>query len=565
MPILPPGADLFGAVPALFASPFPSNSGNLEKFRQLSGDAGVFSSQQARAWEDITQMAMKAIATSSIVGGLRKSMMDKLVSVDAGIAGDVVHGIFGRAEFPASTNPKDLGMAALQVGLNVAVDLISAVPIWGQVAAAAIQIGKWFWKLAHSEPEQQELIVPWQEYSRDTDEDFVNQLLLPGLVPTVDWTPFWAPPLDTAGGWKIAKTKKGGDTRSWGPFAESGSLHYAGYGMMPGTQRIADIVQAAPLSRGPTWRNDAITNVGDYYPAMSQWGTAAWGWVNQMDGLGMFNLKSRELADAWAQYFGSFFEDGFDALAHQSDKSGLDALYIAKALLKFTVVKATGTPAQLGVADDFLMQGANLGSYVSPEMWKRNPFAPRSRLLQPFDAIIGPALERLRKRQWVALSNTLACAYVRPEPVDGKPAHAAFLDRGAPTDPSFDSYGEQLAARCRKMREILLTHDARFEVDIDDARNADPAYAEQLAASKGLVGAGKLRAGPVRLEQHVPQAPDATKPQGGGPFGGADGTGGGGTKKRSRGMSTGTKVVLVGGAIGGAVVAYRRFSKRRAA
>ncbi len=563
MPVLPAGADLFGAVPAIFVSPFPSSTGQLEKFHALSGDEGVFASQQAHAWEDITQMAMKAIATSAAFGGLREAVMSKVVTIDAGVAGDVVHGIFGRAEFPASTNPKDLGLAALEVGLNVACDLISAVPVWGQIASAAIAFGKWFWKLARQKPEEQELIVPWQEFSRDTDEDFVNQLLLPGLVPSVDWTRFFEPPLDTAGGWKLAKTKKGGDTRSFGPFAESGSLSYMGYGMMPGTQHMCDIVQMAPLAFGPTWRNDAITNVGDYYPAMSQWGTAAWGWINQMDGVGMFNLASVQLEDAWRQYWGSFFEDGFDALAHQSNRGDLDALYLAKALLKFTVVRSKGGTKQLGVSGDFLSQGANLGSFVSPAMFVHNPFGGGSRLQSPFAGIIEPALQRLRQRQWVALSNTLACAYVRPEQVGSKPAHGAFLDRGAATDAKFKDYGAQLADRCRKMREILLTHDARYEVNMDDARNADPVFAERLAASKGLVGSVKLTAGPPRLDQYVPKAPDAKPPQGGSPFGGTDGSGTGG--KRRRGMSTGTKVVLVGAAIGGSVVAYRRFGKHRAA
>lgn len=540
MPVFDPGEDIFAGVPEVFVSPFPSSAGNLEKFRALSGDQGVYSAAQARAWQDVTQMAMVKIATSRVIGGLRQSWLPKLIQTDAGIGGDLVRGIFARVDWPATTDAKSLGLAAAQVGLELAVDAISAVPIFGAIAKAAISFGRFMYALARRPEVEQELIVPWQEFNSQSDEDFVNSLLLRNLAPSVDWTQFFAPPLNPGVGWKLAKTKKGGDTRSWGPFTASGSLEYSGYGMMPGTQRMVDVVQLAPLAAG----GDAVTNVGDFYPAMAQFGTAAWGWSQEFGGIGMYAIRASELEPLWREYWDSFYADGFDAITKQETKTGLEARDIAKALLKFVAIRTGASTVQIGLPDDFLRTGVNFASFMTPEIWKRSPFKPPHKLMTPFEAIIGPALSRLRKRQSSALGRSLACAYVRPDPVGNLPAHAAFLDRGPSTDPKYSTWGEQLAARCRAMREILLTHDARYDVDIGDARDADPAFAEKIVASKGMLGAVRLTAGEPKLDRAPDRAPPpAQPPQGGSPFGGRSSSS---TRQRSAGIGTAAKVAIAG-------------------
>lgn len=553
MPIVDPNADFLAGVPEVFTSPFPSSPDSLGKLRQLTGDAGNYSAAQARSWQDVTQMAMRAIATSSTVGGIRQVMMPKLVEIDAGIAGDVVSGIFGRAEWPDSTDPQQLGLAAARVGLNVALDLVSAVPVWGGIAKAAVAIGKMMWALARRSEPEQELIVPWAEFSGQGDEDSVK-VLLSSIAPSVDWTPFYTPPLNPRAGWKLAKTKKGGDTRSWGPFSGSGSLEYEGYGMMPNTQRMVDVIQLAPLGSGPGWVRDAVTNVGDFYPAMAQFGTASWQWANKLDGIGMYAIKPAELIGLWREFWDSFFADGFDAL-DKTDRTSLEGRYIAKALLKQIVLEFADGSLEIGMPGEWLTTaGGNIGTFITPAIWNKNPLGPQ-KLSTPFESIIGPALERMQRRQLYALKRSLACAYVRPEPVDGLPAHAAFLDRGPALDPKYASWGEQLTAKCLQVREILLTVDALWDVNMIDAENADPKFAARMREKRGHVGSVRLTAGAAGLDHATARVPPAKPPQGGAPFDGV--IGGAGRRRRKPGMSTAAKAAIAGAAVGVGYLAVR--------
>ena len=90
---------------------------------------------------------------------------------------------------------------------------------------------------------------------------------------------------------------------------------------------------------------------------------------------------------------------------------------------------------------------------------------------RPDEAIIGPACDHMIKMQLRCLDSTLVSAYVRPDPVDGKEAHGAFRNDRALHD------------RCIAVRKLLLTHDARYRVNLKDAEDADPAFAERLRES----------------------------------------------------------------------------------
>jgi hypothetical protein len=66
---------------------------------------------------------------------------------------------------------------------------------------------------------------------------------------------------------------------------------------------------------------------------------------------------------------------------------------------------------------------------------------------------------------------TLVCAYVRPDEVDGLEAHGAFRNNKALHD------------KCIAVRKLLLKHDARFRVNLKDAEDADPVFAQKLRDS----------------------------------------------------------------------------------
>lgn len=90
---------------------------------------------------------------------------------------------------------------------------------------------------------------------------------------------------------------------------------------------------------------------------------------------------------------------------------------------------------------------------------------------RPDEAIIGPACDHMIEMQLRCLDATLVAAYVRPDAVDGKEAHGAFRSNKALHD------------RCIAVRKLLLTHEARYRVNLKDAEDADPAFAEKLRES----------------------------------------------------------------------------------
>ncbi len=90
---------------------------------------------------------------------------------------------------------------------------------------------------------------------------------------------------------------------------------------------------------------------------------------------------------------------------------------------------------------------------------------------RPDDAIIAPACDHMIKMQLRCLDSTLVSAYVRPDPVDGKEAHGAFRNNKALHD------------RCIAVRKLLLAHEARYRVNLKDAEDADPTFAEKLRES----------------------------------------------------------------------------------
>ncbi len=103
---------------------------------------------------------------------------------------------------------------------------------------------------------------------------------------------------------------------------------------------------------------------------------------------------------------------------------------------------------------------------------------------RPDEAIIGPACDHMIAMQLRCLDATLVSAYVRPDAVDGKEAHGAFRNNKALHD------------RCIAVRKLLLTHEARYRVNLKDAEDADPAFAEKLRESG-------VNNSPLQMSKHL--------------------------------------------------------------
>lgn len=160
---------------------------------------------------------------------------------------------------------------------------------------------------------------------------------------------------------------------------------------------------------------------------------------------------------------------------------------------------------------------------VAPKGYRCVPYPTqelaRASYTTPFKAFIEPAAKALWARQLNCLTSTLVCAYVRPEGYEDLAPYAAFVGAAG-------TEGALLKTTCLEARAQLLTHDARFAVNLKDVDAIDPQFGAKLRAAgvtnsvqqrigvRGLMAAG----GGADLGGTPP--PPAPPTGGGVPFGG---------------------------------------------
>ncbi len=109
--------------------------------------------------------------------------------------------------------------------------------------------------------------------------------------------------------------------------------------------------------------------------------------------------------------------------------------------------------------------------YKVPKGYRCIPWPTPQELLtgyaMPDAAITTPACQQLRKLQERCLAQTLVCAYVRPDVIQGLERYEAFGDKA-------------LRDVCFTMRKALLKSDARFMVNLKDVDDIDPVFAGAL-------------------------------------------------------------------------------------
>lgn len=524
---------LFGGVPRDFSSPFPSLDAQLSaKFKSFAGQAsGQLAALQAKAWSDALRMSLREVATSTITGGIRTDWWSKIVweSDVKGVGGiPILDGLFADIGFSSTASKigaisKDLGADLRKRGFNKALNVISSNGgVYGQIVVAAVRVAQFFMRYAMRDRKVQLLTVPWQEYSRGTEDDLINIFLMP-MMESADWTSLFAPGLDSSRGFQTGESEKGEHTRVYGVFermqhdGSAGTPDYTGdYGFLPGTQRMAEVMQIAGLGQLGQQRVDEVTNVGDFYPSTAQFATAAWQFVMKAGSADMFKVRPTALESRWRSYWGAFFEDGFREIARLraaggSQQNEISSLFTAKALAPWINWIDKKGRTDLGLDPVYIASAGNLDAFINADMFKPGGGINSSTTYSSaFDPIIKPALRKLKVAQTRSLARTPVCALVRHQAVGNLPAFAAFDN---------SQHGQQLAKLCHDAREALLVNNLRYYVNTNDVRAVDPPYAARLAASKALAPPFGLKADqPPRLFDAVPAIPKADIPKGGVPF-----------------------------------------------
>jgi hypothetical protein len=587
--LINPNSRLFDRVPDLFASPFPgADTYADDAFQALmarsrgGGSVGqeLLTQAGAQAWNQVTQMVWKQKATQA--GDLLGDVWSKISWIDSKT--DSIAGILAEVPFPLTTDPKVLVGAIANVALDLALNAVTAVPVVGWIAGIVVGIGRAvapiFRDLMNNEvPPERRAVLPWKKYSGWLDQDWVRSFIKLE-APGVDWTNTFSPPTDPRP-WAIAdgvddQGNKIGQVLA--PFSGKAVAWNGGYGCLPGTFRVAGILQYRGRPQPPhsalRFYNDGtlihlygdFTQTGDFYPALQQVAGTAWQQV-AAGGPDSYKVDCVALEKLWRDWFTALYTSAMEQGAgdwllpylarevHGEWRLGASASGVLRAEATdgstvplvtpgtfrdgalatprsrttcfYSDLVAGNTRSQSGYLPQKWSRDPKTKEYIAPPIYSQTrgrgmvcvPWPPGELLLSKYrradDAIVIPALRAVAQLQRRRLSRSLDCAYVRPDAVGDKPAYAAFRDKA-------------LHDLCVEIRKRLLQHPSRMLVEYETAREVDPEYASALkdagvptTAAQRAAAKLSIRGAPGRPDVIDPQAPapdPAVPPQGGLPF-----------------------------------------------
>lgn len=543
--LVDPNSRLFDRVQDLFVSPFPgADSYADDAFQALmtraSGDGSRTVGQElltragGQAWNQATQILWKTKATQA--GDLLSGVWSKVSWLNT--KKDTIAGVLAEVPFTLTTDPEELVASIASVALDAALDAVTAVPVVGWIVGIVAGIGQALMPLfeglleGDQVPPERRAILPWRRYSSDVDQQWVRAFVQVEAAG-VDWTPMFSPPTD-ARPWSLAD---GADDdgnivgQVLAPFAGKSVTWNGAYGCLPGTFRVAGILQYRGRPQPPNsalrFYSDAtlihhygdFTQTGDFYPSLQQLAGTTWQQL-AAGGPDSYKVDCAALEKLWRDWFTALYNSVLDQ-GHGDWLLG----YLAREVLgewRFgasasgalrpeaidgttvpLVTRATLQNGQLATSrsrttcmysDLVLKDKPRTQSGYLPQKWSRDPktkeyiapalyaqtrapgyacvpWPPGELLLSKYkradDAIVLPAIRAVAQLQRRRLSRSLDCAYVRPIAVGSKPAYAAFRD------PS-------LREHCIEMRKRLLTHPSRMLVEYETAREVDPEFANAL-------------------------------------------------------------------------------------
>lgn len=586
-----PNSRFFEGIPDLFISPYPGADAYAdEAFRALLNRAsgvGLQTVEQAllaqagvEAWNQATRMVWKKKAT--LAGDLLRDLWSKVSWIDSRT--DSIAGILAEIPAPLTTDPAQILSSMALVAVDVALNAITAVPVAGWIVGIIVGIAQLIGLLIRGlrdqkVPRERRAVLPWHRYNDRVDQDWVRSFIKLEASGS-DWTNAFSPATEAVP-WRLADgVDDDGEVigKVLAPFSGKSVAWSGGYGCLPGTFRVAGILQyrdgtAPPEPELRFYRDGTLiqrygefTQTGDFYPSLQQLAGVAWQQV-AAGGPDTYKVDCVALERLWRDWFTALYTSALDQgyadwlltyLAHEvhgewrlganasgtlraDAEDGTSVPLVTRETLE-TGALATAKSRTTCMYSDLVRKGQpRIQSPFLPRKWSRDPatneyiapplysqtsgpdyvcipWPPPQLLLSKYkradDAIVIPAVRAVAELQRRRLSRTLDCAYVRPEPVGDKPAYAAFRDPA-------------LRAHCIEMRKRLLQHPSRMLVEYETVRDVDPEYANALkeagvptnAVQRSVVKLGLRGASEVEpLDPKVPAPGRPLPPQGGLPF-----------------------------------------------
>ncbi|MBL9105129.1 MAG: hypothetical protein JNL82_29555 [Myxococcales bacterium] len=588
--IINPNDPLFDRVPDIFNSPYPGADVYADKaFQALMerhgqsqqiGDA-ILSQAGAQAWNQATQMLWKTKAT--LAGDLLDNVWSEAAWIDPKTKS--IAGLLAEVPFGVTSDPSRLLSAMSSVAIDLALNAVSAVPVAGWIIGLVVGIGRALASIfaggnKDGVPPPQRARLPWGKYNREVDQEWVRTFINIDAAG-VDWTPLFSPPTEAIP-WDLADGVDADDPKKilgkiFAPFANKAVLYSGAYGCLPGTFRVAGLVQYRNWNQPPNselryygsgeivQQHGEFTQTGDFFPALQQLAGTTWQQI-AAGGPDAYKVDCAKIERLWRDWFSALYESAMEQghgdyllpylarKVHGEWRLGANASGIYRPAApngKYVPLVTPGTFKDGLLATpktrtgcwfaDGLHDGKRYafetaqkwpyddktGAFQAPPPSKLGsrrdyacvPWPPVELLLTQYkradEVMTTPAARAVAQLQRRRLSRSLDCAYVRPLAVDGRPAYAAFTDN------------KDLRDHCIEMRKRLLKHPARMGVEYETVREVDKEYAELLrqagvpttAAQRATAKLG-LKLGPNAepLDPKDP-VPDAPRPlQGGLPF-----------------------------------------------
>jgi len=542
--IIDPNNRIFDRVPDIFESPYPGAdvyadyafSTLMQRFQgqQTIGEA-LLSQAGAQAWNQATQMLWKNKAT--LGGDVLGEVWSKVAWIDPKT--NSIAGLLAEVPFEVTSDPARLVGAMASVAIDLALKAISAVPIAGWIIGIVVGIGKALASLFKGlrsgdriAPEQRARL-PWGAYNEVVDQEWVRTFINID-ASGVDWTPLFSPPTDAIP-WQLVDGVDKEDTKRilgkiLAPFANKTVRYNGMYGCLPGTFRVAGLIQYRNWNQPPNselryynsgeivQQHGDFTQTGDYFPALQQLAGTTWQQI-AAGGPDAYKVDCVKIERLWRDWFSALYTSAMDQghgdyllpyLARKvagewrlgANASGIYRPTAPNGLYVPLVTRGTFKDGLLATSKtrtpSWFADGVNDGmryGYETAQKWPydektgefraptpstlgdrggyaRVPWPPAELLLTQYkradEVMTTPAAQAIAKLQRRRLSRSLDCAYVRPLAVDGQPAYAAFVDN------------KSLRDHCIEMRKLLLKHPARMGVEYATVREVDKEYAEAL-------------------------------------------------------------------------------------
>ena len=589
--IIDPNNRLFDRVPDMFNSPYPGADALADfAFAKLlersSGGETVGESLMAQAgaeaWNQATQVLWKTKATLS--GDMLGDVWSKVAWINPKT--DTIAGMLAEVPFGLTSDPERLLGAMASVAVDLALNAVTAIPVAGWIIGIVVGIGRAIASIFKGStrdgvPPERKSRLPWMKYNREVDQQWVRTFIAIDAA-THDWTHLFSPPTDPIP-WQLIDGVDHDDPKRvlgkiLAPFANKTVQYNGGYGCLPGTFRVAGLLQYRGWSQPPNTelryygsgeiiqQHGTFTQTGDFFPALQQLAGTTWQQI-AAGGPDAYKVDCAKIERLWRDWFSALYTSAMEQghgdyllpylarKVHGEWRLGANAsgIYrpaapngtyvplVTPGTFKDGVLATTKTRTNCwfadGIADGkrFSFEVAQkwprdekTGEFRAPPLSKYGqrrdyacvPWPPAELLLSQYkradDVLTTPAARAVAELQKRRLSRSLDCAYVRPLPVDGRPAYAAFADNTALRD------------HCIEMRKILLKHPDRMSVEYETVLEVDREYAEALRetgipttpAQRALAKLGKtLGSAPAQPLDPKDPAPGAPLPlQGGLPF-----------------------------------------------